>query len=659
MTGEKQIVNYCVSCRIINFTVDAPVYPGTIPAVASAERSFKVKQFFNLLLKMRKPMSNKKNTFLLLFTITALLTMIFSPLHARDYRMDGLDLTINIDPDGAMHIREDWTFVFDGRFSQVFRTFPLNDLVTIDNIRVYEGDREYLFSDNEEPGTTRLVSKRDYQELQVFFNGANTTRVFSIRYRLKGAIARHEDAALLYYKLVSDEWEKPVHNITARIYPPESLPPGEPAHWLHGSIDAVSEIEDGGVVTVQLSRLPAMNYLEIRALYPPGVFPDLAVTEGMIREEVMQDAARLAEEANRIRQEAIDKKERQQTRFQTGRQIAWPLALVIIFVWGWLYQKYGRRPGELRKEEPSNMLPEKEPPALINYLMHFDFINVNALVSTIFDLSHRGYLKIEEREAKSGLSLLRKKSSNLSLILEKDYLEANRSELLPYEEKLLSFLFGEIAGHSGEMRFRDMEKKKHKVQKFMSKWNKSIKEEGKKKEWFDRESIKGRNIGLIAGICCLIVFIISTAIYGPWMLLPFVASLFLLIGSFFILHRTAKGKLAYEQWKALRKYLKKHQFEPHLGKVDGDTINGYLIYGIAMGLGPRFIKRFARSLELQGHTMYMGWIVLHTSSMSDFGNAINRVITTTSTTMSSASGMGGGGTAGGGGGVSSGGGGAR
>jgi len=576
---------------------------------------------------------------------------------ARDYHMNGLDITIALDQGGRIQVQEDRAFTFDGHFSEVYRTFPVNGKASFDNIRVFEGETEYPRANTKAPGTIRLIGNYNHKELQIFFDAADTTRVFSIRYTVTGALDKYEDAALLYYQIISDQWTKPIHNIRALIIPPEPLNEAEPVHWVHGSLDAVSQILDTGIVDIALDHLPAKHYLEIRALYPPGIFPGLAAREGEIRKAVMDEATALVEEANRLRAEAIARRERQEARHQTGKRIAIPLALLLILLWAYLFSKYGRRPGLKEKPGAFSRLPDKDPPALINYLMFSTHITGNALTSTLFHLASRGFVRIEEKEKKSLFG--KKGKTEIHFVLEQAHFKNNTDALTTYEKDLLRFLFVGLAETKGRIDLRRIRKKPGKMRSFFRKWQKKVKKEAQKKDWFDKESRKGQVIGLITGFLAFIGGVISTTIYGLWMFIPAGAALVLTIASIFIFHRTEEGEKAYRQWQSLKQYLRRFHFESETKKLDAETVNEYLVYGLSLGLGSGYFKKLSRGLEHSGHTGYLAWIVLHHSSMGSVGKTINQIITVTSTTMSSASGTGGGGTMGGGGGVASGGGGAR
>lgn len=580
-------------------------------------------------------------------------------LQAREYQMSGLEVEIVLDEDGRVYVREDREFTFKGRFSEVYRTFPLDGKASFDDFRVFEGEMEYVFTGTGEPGTARLVRKDNYKELQLFFDAADTTRVFTIEHTVTGAVDKFEDAALLYYQIVSDEWTKPIHNIRAVVIPPDHLPDGEPPHWVHGSLDAVSAVVDDGVVTIALERLPAKRYLEIRALYPRELFGSLPGRDGLIREQVMEEVARLTREANRMREEALAREARRETLHGIGRQTAIPVALVIVMLWFWLFRKYGERPYQKKRLAAASTLPEKDPPALVNYLLNRANVTGSALVSTLFHLAYRKFLTLEEQPPNALQKIGRLRKPNVRFVLDRPYLEANAGTLLPYEKELLYFLFNTMADNQDELSLRRMKKRSRQMQQFYPRWRKMVKSEAVKKEWFDKESKKGMTIGVASSVVLMILLGVAVAFFGPWMLIPMAVSFFLLFGSMMIMHRTAEGEKTYQQWKSLRKHLKRSHFDSGMKELNEERVNEYLIYGLALGLGRRYFKRLTGGLERSGYTGYLYWILLQQSSMDRIGKTINEVISTTSSTMSSSSGAGGGGTMGGGGGASSGGGGAR
>lgn len=604
----------------------------------------------------KEPHNSRIRTAALL--LPAVFILLCFSAQGKDYRMSALDMELRLNEDGSMQVREDREFTFDGDFSFVYRFFPLDGKASFSNLRVFEGDQEYTESDSEAPGTMKITENGTKKELRLFFEASDTTRTFTFRFTADGATEKYRDNALFYYQLISDEWDQSIHHIRARIYPPEPLPEGEPAHWVHGSLDAVSQILEDGIIQVTLDRLPANSYLELRALYPAGVFPGLPVIEKEIREEVMEEAAALTEEANRLRREAMEKKAREEARHQRGKQLVLPVSLLYILIWVTLLRKYSKKPSLSEKPGAFTRLPAKDKPAIVNYLMNRTEVNGNAMVSTLFHLAYRGFVRLEStEETKKGFFGTRKLTKT-SFILNRTYWETHKENLLPFENELLHFLFNELAENKDQLSLQRMKKKSTRMQKFFTKWKKKVTQEAKKKSWFDQQSKKGQQIGLVISIIAMLGFIGMAIFYGPWMLFPAGLSFISLIVAFLMLQRTAEGEKTYRQWKSLRQYLKRSHFQSEMDNLDEETVNEYLVYGLALGLGTKYFRNLTEGLESSGNTGYIAWIVLHNARLQSVGDTINTVITTTSTTMSSASGAGGGGTAGGGAGASSGGGGA-
>ncbi|MDR4988645.1 MAG: DUF2207 domain-containing protein [Bacteroidales bacterium] len=591
--------------------------------------------------------------------LTLALLLVSLVLTARDYHMSGLDITVSLKPDGSMLVREDREFTFEGRYSEVYRTFPLDGRASFSDFSVYEDGVAYERSDSKQPGTFRLVEKRRHRELQLFFEAHNETRTFSIRFTASGAVDRHEDVAVLYYQLISDEWTKPLHDIRARIVPPVSLDGDQPPHWVHGSLDAVSEILEGGVVELWLDKLPAKKFLEIRALYPEHVFHGMPVQAGAVGDSIREEARVLAEEANRIRLVRLERMERRARMHEAGRPLATFLAFLFAVTGIMLFQKYGKRPPLSQKPETFSGLPSKEPPALVNYLVNGSYLDGNALVSTMFHLAYRGFFRIEENTQTTKVLGFETTTHDNVLVLDRPFWENNKKQLKSYENELLEQFFNTLYGRTDRLNLKKISKKQNRMQNFFIQWKKAVTKEAGKKEWFDADSKKGRNIGLAAGVAGFVVMLGLILPFGLWMLLPAGVAFVLIFASFFIFHRTEAGEIAYRQWRSLKQHLKRYHFESKIKDADAGTVNEYLIYGLALGLGSGFLKKLTRSLEATGHTTYIGWIVLYNSSLSSFGKTLNTVITATGTAMSSAAGMGGGGIAGGGGGAASGGGGAR
>lgn len=584
--------------------------------------------------------------------------LMTTPLFARDYHFPALEVTIWLQADGSLLVQEDRTYAFNGRYSEGYRTFPTDGMARFSGFEVSETGKSYQVNESREPGSMRVEENQNEKELQWFYDARDTTRVFSIRFRVDGAVQRFEDVAVLYYQVISADWEKVIDNISVQVIPPEPLDATDVRQWWHGSLDILSETMADGHVMANLNRLPANTYMEVRALYPQHLFEGLPLLHGMAAPDVMAEEALWAEEANRLREKAARREAERKQRHESGKSLMLPLSLLIIVGWIWLYRHYGRRPAitEETSHHPEELPNQK--PALVNYLMMNEMVTADAMLATLFDLANHGILTITEQDKTEPVFWGMSKTDTW-LKLDRQTLQQQKDRLLPYEQMLLSFLFDDLANGHHELNLSVMKKKRTKVMTFFQKWNKQVKSEGRQQEWVDPRSRTGRNIGMIASGILFFAGILLVIFYGPWLLLFTGLSIVTFIASLAIMHRTARGQQVYLQWHKIRKLLKRYHKEGLKRKPDSESLARYVIYGVALGLGQYHMRRFFKQLDKEGYHGYLPWIVMHSASNKSYGDVISKVITTTATTLSSSSGAGGGGSMGGGGGVSSGGGGAR
>ncbi len=592
-----------------------------------------------------------------------LLLLIIQLLHslcltAREYHFPKLEVTIWLQKDGTMKVQEDRSFSFKGSYSEGYRSFPTNGPARFSAFEVAEQSTPYTHSINREPGSMRIVEKQDTKELQWFYHATDTTRTFHIHFKVDGAIQRYEDVAVLYYQVISPEWEKAIENIRVKIVPPEGQPAREVKHWWHGSLDVISENQSDGTIVANLPRLPSNAYLEVRALYPQHLFASLPPLHGLAASDIMAEEATWTQEANRQREIAAHREAQRVKRHDTGRTLAFPISLCLIVGWIWLFMTYGRR--QPTKDEP---LQTKEPlpnekPALINYLMFYETITADAMLATLFDLANRGILTITEKEKEKFLLSIGSKTDTW-LEVDRKIWNKEKPDLMEFEQSLLAFLFDDLALGQNNLNLSVLQKKPTKTQTFFMKWKRLVKAAGRQKSWFDEYSRKGRTIGIAASMAAFVVGILLVVFFGPWMLFVAGISLIAVIASLAILHRTATGNQIFNQWQQVRNMLKR----VHKKGIKKDTskiiLAQFIIYGVALGLGSYHMRRFLNQLDKDGHQAYLPWIILHSTSTRSYGDTIGQVITSTANTMSSATGAGGGGTMGGGGGAASGGGGAR
>ncbi|UCC41493.1 MAG: DUF2207 domain-containing protein [Candidatus Aminicenantes bacterium] len=606
-----------------------------------------------------------KNKVVFYFLIVLALYLLTPQAFAdKYYQIIQVDIDGQLRENGIMEVTESRTYRFVGSFSYAFRTLPTTGPVSFEDFRVSERGQFYRLSDSRAPGTYQIIPKPKEIEIRWYFRARGESRTFDFHYHVKNAVLRHDDVAVLYFQFISGDWDRWSKNVHLALKPPKSLLKTQINEWLHGPLWAESKIEEDGTITAWCERLPKYTYFEVRALYPPEVFPDAGRKGGRVRSQIMREEAAWAEAANRERERAIKTAEAKKKRQEYGKWIMIIFSLAGLLGWWGVFRKYGKRPELPSLPSVSSDVPWETSPALVGYLLGNQQISGGALVATLLDLARRGFIALreEEEEKKAFLAGIKKKTVYI-LDLKRGFWSKNPSKLEKYEDDLIRFIFNELADGQDSIDLKIIGKKKSKFMNFFRDWKKDVKELGKQQRWFDKMSNRGMLYSLgIAGTLFLLT-IPSMFLFGSYAAIIGSASVVVFVLSLFIPHRTKEGEMKARQWKALRSYLQKYHYRTAERSTLLGHIDSYFVYGVVLGLSKKIFQELANFIPADEYGHYVPWYVCYGARTGGFtpeafASAFSSMIATTTSAMSTASGAGGGASAGGGGGASSGGGGA-
>jgi len=424
-----------------------------------------------------------KKLFYLQFILALQIFFSLSPAAAaKFYRITDVNISAQLNKDGSMDVTESRTYQFKGSYRYAFRTFPLSDSISFTNFYVSEHGNPYNQSSSKEPGSFQIYQKENKIEVRWFYRASYETRTFDIRYTVKHLVQRYEDAAVLHYQFISKAWRKASRNIQIMVKPPVPLSKGQLNEWLHGPLWAKSEIGSDGTITARCEYLPKRSFLELRAIYPPDLFPDAQKKSGLVRTKIMNEEAQLAEEANLKREAALKKQQQKEKRRAFGK---WFVMLVsLLGLWGWwlLFQKYGQRPRLHNSIPAMSEAPPPTKPALVGYLLQHREISGGALVSTLLDLAQKGYLALREKQEdhKRLFGGTRKKVDyiwELNLAV----LQKAKQELIDWENDLLHFIFDELGEGRDSIRLKVIQKQQKYSASIFSNGKRKLKMTGKPK----------------------------------------------------------------------------------------------------------------------------------------------------------------------------------
>ncbi|HZN49665.1 MAG TPA: DUF2207 domain-containing protein [Methylomirabilota bacterium] len=277
-------------------------------------------------------------------------------------------VSIAVNADGSLVVREDITFAFRGAHQGVFRRIPLYYTrdglefpLHLSGIGVYDEGSRALRTEVTYPGRAMTV--------KAWVPGAvDTKKTVSVVYHVRQGIVKYDDHEELYWNATGNDWHAPIDSVEVFVTPPPTVADTE--------VQTVAYTGAFGRTGGDYAVDRVQSYWRLRstrALHP---------REGMTI-VVAWPPGRVAppSELRRAGWLAAD---------------YWPLALpALALVWGaFVWSAFGRDPGAKQSVKPEYEPPTDLIPAQAGTIVD-DRAHPRDVIATVVDLAVRGYLEIE------------------------------------------------------------------------------------------------------------------------------------------------------------------------------------------------------------------------------------------------------------------------
>lgn len=295
-----------------------------------------------------------------------------------DVRIDNIDTAAN-----RFTVTESYDIDFSGRFTFGSAVIPLTNLTDISNVEVFEGGRKLRESCFDQVANYCVENTSDGLSITYYFIDpiSNDSQQFEIRYEVTGALRIYEGGDQLYWIAVpSEHFGFPIGSSTVTVELPAGFAPREGIDPVETyGVPATVNVEGTTVTAVANQVITGNETFEIRVQYPHN--PD-AQPAGW--------------------QAAYDQ---QQTYGPIVSLGAIAIALLVLIgglmgVYSLWYTR-GRDPQVGPVPTYLSEPPTDLPPAVVGTLLD-ERAEVCDVISTIVDLSRRGYMVMEETQ-KEGL----------------------------------------------------------------------------------------------------------------------------------------------------------------------------------------------------------------------------------------------------------------
>ena len=591
-----------------------------------------------------------------LTAIACSLTAFPAQAHAKSYTMPEVNITAEVQSDGALHVVEQRTFDFDGSFTAVWwvhdglpdgasiqvNGVSIADLgqggdaqdVTLEPVPETAFDLEWRTAGG--PGTTAYSFDSGEDTTYVFFNATDTQLLVQYDFTVINGVQVYDDCAELYWKFVGDEWAVDSKNVTCTIslpVPADTTPVvGSDVYaWGHGPLSGSLEFnDDASVVTYQAQNVASGQYAEARILFPVPWLTNaseemLAQHAGTQRlDAVLRLEQKWADSANAERRNAL---------LLLG---GLTLLTVALIVWAFvMYLRYGKEhkptfTGDYWRDVPNKSMH----PAVISRLCSWNRENADDFTATIMHLAHEGFIGINKG------TYARQDRFGGQKIVEDYYISrGSRSmgEAHPIDKKAIEFLFDEVGQHQDSFWLSSIQLygKKHpsRFGSKMSNWQGQVESAVMKADYFE---VKGDKLqGTMASMALgyfVVMAIISYYMGNFWPLLfGVIGGLALYAISNFMPRRSQLGVDDYAKSMALKRWLKDFTALNERPPMDVKVWGEFMVYAYIFGVADEVMKQLRATMPqmfaqddawVRTNSSYVPWYMWYDTTTTRAGGGL-------------------------------------
>ena len=465
---------------------------------------------------------------------------------AKEWRIEAMDVTLDVQTSGDVLVSEDVTFAFVGSFSYVARVIPKDTLEGITDVQVLQDGRP--LPEGTEPGSYEVFTEGDDLVVQLAFALTDTSETWTIRYLAKAAVAYYDEADELVWHVFDAETPVPIDRVRATVRLPGSVPADDIDWAVDTGVDVQSTVSSPAPSTVvfEAGKFPAYTKYWIAAGFPKGVVA-YTWTFRRLAAAVTPRAGFLLPIAAFLGMLLV--------WFRRGRDD--PAAV---------YAKYATEP------------PSTLPPAAAGALLD-ERVDSRELFATLADLARRGYLELPQTQTDRTTWQIRKLKSIKDLegldLFVADTLFAAGDDLV--KSPRLQTRMAETAAGFDEKVFKDL----------LARGYFAATPSGVRRRW------KGHAFSL-AFVLLVLTVMLGVAGIGGWgyFALGSVVSVVVVYAFARVMpQRTRAGAQEQRKWEAFRNYLDDLAGFQDLETAQ-QTFERYLPYAIAFGVEKPWVRRF-------------------------------------------------------------------
>ena len=160
-----------------------------------------------------------------------------SAAQAKEWRIDTMDVALDVQQNGDVLVDETVPFTFSGSFSRVGRSIPTGNLDGLRDIKVSQNG--VPLSRGQGPGQWDTSMEGKNRIIQLFFAITDGSATWTIHYRAQGAIQFFDQGDELRWYVFDADTPVPIGKVTATV----KLPGNVDSAKITGAIDTGADVQ--------------------------------------------------------------------------------------------------------------------------------------------------------------------------------------------------------------------------------------------------------------------------------------------------------------------------------------------------------------------------------------------------------------------------------
>ena len=511
---------------------------------------------------------------------------------SASFSISYLDVEAKLQKDGSMIVSEAVTYDID-EINGIYFDIDAKGYGGITSLQVFEDEGHYennVISYREVDPVNYEVTENDgVYRIKLYSRNNNNMRTFKFVYTLPEAIKVYDDVAQLNRKMVGQDWQQGISTVRVTIeFPvPKDYDNSNILVFGHGPLTGeVDKVEN--TVVYKLDDYYPGDFLEAHILMEPKIFSEFdqsKIIHKNMKQELLDMEARLADEANQERENALKREEaykklNEKANLVLGAEVSiW--AILMYYIHGIFKRKNKSKNNDVKYLRD---LPDDSSPALVGGVMTKS-VNDNEILATIVDLIRKKVLTLETSDKKTIITL------------------TGSTETLSDQEKALIDIYINDFGDGKSLDLKSFgffHKVPMSTARKFEKWSSYISNEINRKGLV-YEHIGYGATGLLSLFSTLFTFggFVITGLTGnPIFMLSFPLGITLSFSKTSAKCPSKKLAETMSKWQAFKNFLSDYSQLEEAKITSIHLWEQYFVYAIALGVSDKVVKAYRKALDM-------------------------------------------------------------